>query len=169
MLSCHPSPDLPALHSFPRVSAAQELRLDACQLAVWWPQPSDRAPPVPLHEHVCLPHHRPRRQADVRGVWNRVRQPLNLPPCTHTHTHYHHPHIHTFKQFVIIEGGCGKRVPTVRNNSEKLVKQGAELIRINLDYPTNPSNPAKTVSLEMQVLTALEGIGMAIRRLRALD
>jgi hypothetical protein len=72
-------------------------------------------------------------------------------------------------KMVIIEGGCGKRVPTVRLNSEKLVKLGASLIRINLDYPGNSKAPNKTVSLEMQVLAALRGIDAAIRRLRGLD
>jgi len=70
---------------------------------------------------------------------------------------------------VVLEGGCGKRVPTVRLNSEKLVKGGASLIRINLDYPGNSKAPNKTVSLEMQVLSALQGIDGAIRRLRRLD
>lgn len=72
-------------------------------------------------------------------------------------------------KMVIIEGGCGKRVPTVRLNSEKLVKLGASLIRINLDYPSNSKAPGKTVSLEMQVLAALQGIDAAIRRLRGVD
>eukprot|EP00802_Teleaulax_amphioxeia_P006370 Tamp_06374.p3 GENE.Tamp_06374~~Tamp_06374.p3 ORF type:complete len:360 (+),score=72.23 Tamp_06374:1638-2717(+) len=71
-------------------------------------------------------------------------------------------------RFVIIEGGCGKRVPTVRQNSDKLVKLGAHLIRINLDFPGS-KNASKTISLEMRVLEALEGIDMAIRRLRRLD
>jgi hypothetical protein len=71
-------------------------------------------------------------------------------------------------RLVIIEGGCGKRVPTVRQNSDKLVKLGAELIRINLDYPGS-KNASRTVSLEMRVLEALQGIDMAIRRLRRLE
>ncbi len=71
-------------------------------------------------------------------------------------------------RLVIVEGGCGKRVPTVRQNSDKLVKLGAQLIRINLDYPGS-KNASRTVSLEMRVLEALEGIDMAIRRLRRLE
>jgi len=52
------------------------------------------------------------------------------------------------KKVVILEGGCGKRVPTVRLNSNKLVGSGADLIRINLDFPLNPKYPSKTVSLQ---------------------
>ena len=71
---------------------------------------------------------------------------------------------------VVIEGGCGKRVPTVRRNSEKLVKHGAKLIRINLDYPGCSRTAAhRTVSLEMTALRALEGIDMALQRLRGLS
>lgn len=69
---------------------------------------------------------------------------------------------------VILEGGCGKRVPTVRNNSEKLLGHGAQLIRINLDFPSCSKHASKTVSLKMNVLGALQGIDMAIRRLRSI-
>ncbi|EKX46935.1 hypothetical protein GUITHDRAFT_162849 [Guillardia theta CCMP2712] len=69
------------------------------------------------------------------------------------------------KKVVILEGGCGKRVPTVRLNSNKLVASGADLIRINLDFPLNPKYPSKTVSLQTSVLNALVGIDEAIRRL----
>lgn len=72
-------------------------------------------------------------------------------------------------KLVVLEGGCGKRVPTVRLNSEKLVKHGAELVRINLDYASNSKGASKTVSLAINVLAALQGIDMAIRRLRGVE
>ena len=69
-------------------------------------------------------------------------------------------------KLVIVEGGCGKRVPTVRLNSEKLVARGAHLIRINLDYPSAPCKAAgRTIPLQMNVLPALQGIDAAIKRL----
>eukprot|EP00293_Proteomonas_sulcata_P008060 CAMPEP_0184304246 /NCGR_PEP_ID=MMETSP1049-20130417/13821_1 /TAXON_ID=77928 /ORGANISM="Proteomonas sulcata, Strain CCMP704" /LENGTH=275 /DNA_ID=CAMNT_0026616011 /DNA_START=261 /DNA_END=1088 /DNA_ORIENTATION=+ len=61
------------------------------------------------------------------------------------------------KKLVILEGGCGKRVPTVRMNSNSLTAAGAELIRINLDFPDNPKTPQRTTSFRTSVLWLLPG------------
>ena len=72
-------------------------------------------------------------------------------------------------RLVILEGGCGKRVPTVRQHSNALVKKGAALVRINslqsdAVTPQTPGN--KTVSLHCGVLHALRGIDAFISKVR---
>lgn len=71
---------------------------------------------------------------------------------------------------VIVEGGCGKRVPTVRLHNNALVKKGAWLIRINSlegDAVTPPAGPGgRTVSLKCGVLHALRGIDAFLARTR---
>jgi len=72
------------------------------------------------------------------------------------------------KRLVIIEGGAGVRVPTVRENSERLLKKlaphGATLVRINLDYPEVRASLARSsISLRSQCLPALETIDHAMR------
>jgi hypothetical protein len=54
----------------------------------------------------------------------------------------------------------------VRNKSEKLVRLGASLIRVNIDHPKSDASAKRTVSLRMSVLDSLSGIDMALRRLR---
>ncbi len=56
----------------------------------------------------------------------------------------------------------------MRNKSEKLVKLGASLIRVNIDHPKSDGSAKRTVSLRMSVLDSLSGIDMALRRLRGL-
>lgn len=71
---------------------------------------------------------------------------------------------------VILEGGCGKRVPTVRQHSNSLVKKGASLIRINsLESDVITPKAAfgvRTVPLQCGVLHALKGIDAFISRAR---
>ena len=68
------------------------------------------------------------------------------------------------KRLVILEVGCGLRVPTVRRHSEKLLKAtgkyGTRLIRINLDYPEpRKSDQANAIiSLRDTCLGALQKI-----------
>ncbi|KAJ1637601.1 hypothetical protein T492DRAFT_950895 [Pavlovales sp. CCMP2436] len=71
------------------------------------------------------------------------------------------------KRLVILEGGCGLRVPTVRRNSERLLKKlapyGAKLVRVNLDFAeSRPSLTQHTISVRSRVLSALETIDRAI-------
>lgn len=68
------------------------------------------------------------------------------------------------KKLVILEIGCGTRVPTVRMNSERLVRIGLKrgwtvtLIRINPQYPRNRHHPKQTISIKMTGLAALRRI-----------
>ena len=70
------------------------------------------------------------------------------------------------KRLVILEAGCGLRVPTVRKHSEKLLRQtgklGTTLIRINPDRPDNKKNPAATISIRDTCLGAISRIDAAI-------
>ena len=70
------------------------------------------------------------------------------------------------KRLVIVEAGCGLRVPTVRKHSEKLLRQtgklGTTLIRINPDRPDNKKNPAATISIRDTCLGAITRIDAAI-------
>jgi hypothetical protein len=71
------------------------------------------------------------------------------------------------KRLVILEGGCGMRVPTVRQNSERLLKAlapyGAKLVRINLDFPdVRQSLALHAVPIRSKCLHALETIDRAI-------
>jgi NAD-dependent SIR2 family protein deacetylase len=71
------------------------------------------------------------------------------------------------KRLVILEGGCGPRVPTVRRNSERLLKAtaayGTKLIRINLDFPDVRQALARhCVPIRGRVLPALEMIDRAV-------
>ena len=63
------------------------------------------------------------------------------------------------KRLVIVEAGCGLRVPTVRRNSERLLrlteKYGTKLIRINPERPDNKKKPTATISLRDTCLTAV--------------
>ena len=63
------------------------------------------------------------------------------------------------KKLVIVEVGCGLRVPTVRRNSERLLKKtaryGTQLIRINPDRPENRKTPEATISIRASCLNAL--------------
>ena len=88
-------------------------------------------------------------------------------------------------RLVVLELGCGLRVPNVRIESEEVLcdtnnraaaadaTRGsacsgprATLIRINLEYPLNPSNQDATISIRSNGLAALQEID---RRLAALD
>ena len=70
------------------------------------------------------------------------------------------------KRLVILEAGCGLRVPTVRKHSEKLLRQtgklGTTLIRINPDRPDNKKNAAATISIRDTCLGAITGIDAAV-------
>lgn len=71
------------------------------------------------------------------------------------------------KRLVILEGGCGLRVPTVRRNSERVLKSlgayGTRLIRLNLDHPNCRQSLAhSTVPIRARCLPALELIDRAI-------
>ena len=48
------------------------------------------------------------------------------------------------KDLVVIEMGAGTAIPTVRNNGNKLARQGATLIRIN---PREAQGTTKTISI----------------------
>ncbi len=56
---------------------------------------------------------------------------------------------------VVVEMGAGSAVPTVRMESDRRLRGGAELIRIN---PRESHGPAGTIGLAMGALEALEGI-----------
>ena len=66
------------------------------------------------------------------------------------------------KRLVIIEAGCGLRVPTVRRNSERLLRLTARhdtrLVRINPERPDNTKNRAATISLRDTCLSAVQRI-----------
>ncbi|KAG8469173.1 hypothetical protein KFE25_007691 [Diacronema lutheri] len=71
------------------------------------------------------------------------------------------------KRLVILEGGCGLRVPTVRRNSERLLKAlaayGTTLVRINLERAEGrPALAHNTVSIRARCLPALETLDRAI-------
>ena len=72
------------------------------------------------------------------------------------------------KKLVILEAGCGLRVPTVRRHSEKLLRKlgrhGTTLIRINPDWPDNKKDPSgtHTVALRDTCLAAVQKIDDAI-------
>jgi hypothetical protein len=70
------------------------------------------------------------------------------------------------RKLVILEIGCGKRIPTVRNASEKKVKSlrmgSARLIRINPDFELADSSHAAVatsiISIKDSALSALQKI-----------
>ena len=70
------------------------------------------------------------------------------------------------KRLVILEAGCGLRVPTVRKHSEKLLKQTGKynttLIRINPERPDNKKNAAATISIRDTCLHAVNKIDEAL-------
>ena len=70
------------------------------------------------------------------------------------------------KRLVILEAGCGLRVPTVRKHSERLLRQtgklGTTLIRINPDRPDNKKNAAATISIRDTCLGAITRIDAAV-------
>ena len=59
------------------------------------------------------------------------------------------------KEFVVIECGAGKAIPSVRNESENLQQNGATLIRIN---PRESDGPKGTTSIDCGALEGLQGI-----------
>lgn len=87
-------------------------------------------------------------------------------------------------RLAIIELGCGTRVPAVRMESECVLKEASEraaacaasggakvkdrvcLIRVNPDFPLNPRDPDRTISLQCSALTALEAIEMEMEKER---
>ena len=77
------------------------------------------------------------------------------------------------KKLVIIEAGCGLRVPTVRKHSERLLRQtgklGTTLIRINPEKPDNKKDPAAMMTIPIRdgCLNALTKIDQAVNALCA--
>ena len=63
---------------------------------------------------------------------------------------------------VILELGCGLRIPTLRKRSEELAarcpKGQVTLVRINPEFPNSPVCFPPTYSLRQGALTALRGI-----------
>jgi hypothetical protein len=67
---------------------------------------------------------------------------------------------------VVLEGGAGKRVPTVRDNSNRLARAGAALIRVNVDHPGVPSGGRDRIGVRGGVRETLLAIDAAAARLR---
>ena len=67
---------------------------------------------------------------------------------------------------VVLEGGAGKRVPTVRDNSNRLARAGAALIRVNVDHPGVPSGGRDHIGVRGGVRETLLAIDAAAARLR---
>mmetsp|Transcript_27595 Transcript_27595/g.65446 ORF Transcript_27595/g.65446 Transcript_27595/m.65446 type:complete len:95 (-) Transcript_27595:186-470(-) len=73
---------------------------------------------------------------------------------------------------VVLEIGAGVRVPTVRQTSEKLIRQaagrGGMLIRVNPDFPQRNKAPADSfISLKEGALVTLRALDEIIARLSA--
>lgn len=71
------------------------------------------------------------------------------------------------RRLVVLELGAGVRVPTVRDNSERLLRRlgahGTRLVRINTDHPgVRAPLASSTVSISERCLPALEMIDRAI-------
>ena len=66
------------------------------------------------------------------------------------------------KRLVILEAGCGLRVPTVRMHSERLLKltkkYGTRLVRINPETPGCAKEAAATIAVQDGCLDALRKI-----------
>ena len=66
------------------------------------------------------------------------------------------------KHLVILELGCGLRIPKLRKMAEQMLVDSpakqADLIRINPDYPSNPVLSEPTISLPVKALAALKAI-----------
>ena len=66
------------------------------------------------------------------------------------------------KRLVILEAGCGLRVPTVRMHSERLLKltkkYGTRLVRINPETPSCAKEAAATIAVQDGCLDALRKI-----------
>lgn len=77
------------------------------------------------------------------------------------------------KRLVILELGCGLRVPTVREHNEALLKKlgdiGATLIRINMEFAANAKQASRTISIKAGCLEALQKIAAAVDVLQAAD
>eukprot|EP00741_Cyanophora_paradoxa_P022925 tig00021525_g22145.t1 len=74
------------------------------------------------------------------------------------------------RRLVVLEAGCGLRVPTVRRNSERLLREtadrGTTLVRINPDHPAVTGAPPHAfVSLRDSALSALRRLDGYIRAL----
>jgi len=74
---------------------------------------------------------------------------------------------HADSNLVIVEIGCGKRVATVRNHSEHILKstEQCKLIRINLEHPyldTPIQDPSRVISIKEKSLPALLAIDKEI-------
>jgi len=68
---------------------------------------------------------------------------------------------------VILEIGCGLRVPTVRYESESYLRPGnnCTLIRINVDFPTSDSHGSNVISIAEKGIIAVQSIDKYITQL----
>ena len=74
----------------------------------------------------------------------------------------------TPKRLVILEIGCGTRVPTLRNHANMIFQSGiaeTKRIRINPDCPESPPRCTRTISIKDTCASALRKIDDAIHRL----
>ena len=73
------------------------------------------------------------------------------------------------QMLTLIELGCGKRIPTVRQEMERIIKRnharGCQLIRINPDFPENKVTPSATISIRNGALDSLRKIDYALQEL----
>jgi len=62
---------------------------------------------------------------------------------------------HLPSEILVIEIGAGIAIPSIRHFSESILKDGADVIRIN---PSNPEGPDGVLSYKLGALDALSGI-----------